>query len=74
MEVFSPDRLWAVMVKKKVNPLDLIEAEDFEPRTLGEWLTGLSSPRPSNLRRLARALGTTEQAFMATQEQKAQAS
>ncbi len=69
MESFDPDKLWAVMNRKRMSPLTIIWQADFEPRTLGEWLTGLSTPRPSNLRRLAKTLGTTEQAFFTEQEQ-----
>ena len=65
----DPDKLWAIMVKRKKAPLDIIEEGDFEPRAVGEWLTGIVSPRASNLRRLARILGTTERELMQEQEQ-----
>ena len=65
----DPDKLWALMVKRKKAPLDIIQEGDFEPRAVGEWLAGIVSPRASNLRRLARILNTTEQSLLYEQEQ-----
>jgi hypothetical protein len=53
---FDEDKLWAMMVRKKVSPKQLIEETDVEPRAFAEWITGTAAPRPSNIRRIARVL------------------
>jgi hypothetical protein len=61
---FDEDKLWAMMVKRKVSPKQLIEDVDCEPRAFAEWITGSAAPRPSNIRRIARVLGVKPEALM----------
>jgi hypothetical protein len=61
---FDEDKLWAMMVKKKVPPKALIEEVDCEPRAFAEWITGQAAPRPSNIRRIARVLEVKPESLM----------
>jgi transcriptional regulator with XRE-family HTH domain len=65
---FDEDKLWRMMVKKKVSPKQLIEETDVEPRAFAEWITGVASPRPSNIRRIARVLGVPVNSLMSEEE------
>jgi transcriptional regulator with XRE-family HTH domain len=66
---FDEDKLWAMMVRKKVSPKQLIEETDVEPRAFAEWITGQAAPRPSNIRRIAKALGIPVEKLMTEYEQ-----
>jgi hypothetical protein len=61
---FDEDKLWAMMVRKKVSPKQLIQDTDVEPRAFAEWITGQAAPRPSNIRRIARVLGIKPEQLM----------
>jgi hypothetical protein len=61
---FDEDKLWAMMVKKKISPKVLIVETDVEPRAFAEWITGQAAPRPSNIRRIARVLGIKPEQLM----------
>jgi Cro/C1-type HTH DNA-binding domain len=65
--VFSPQKLWQVMRRKDISPQQLIASVDCDPRAFADWITGSAYPRPSNLRRLAKALGVQEQDLMVRQ-------
>jgi transcriptional regulator with XRE-family HTH domain len=61
---FDEDKLWAMMVRRKVSPKALIQETDVEPRAFAEWITGTAEPRPSNIRRIARTLGVKPESLM----------
>ncbi len=65
---FDPDKLWRIMVRKRISPSALIAELGVEPRTLGVWLVGAASPRQGHLFQIARALGTTQESLMSEQD------
>jgi transcriptional regulator with XRE-family HTH domain len=66
---FDEDKLWALMRKSNVSPKALIQETDVEPRAFAEWITGIAQPRPSNIRRIARALGVPVDKLMTEYEE-----
>ncbi len=59
--VFDPDKLLALMRRRRIIPHVIISEIPIAPEVLGRWLAKTATPRPANLRALARILQCQEQ-------------